>query len=86
METAWEFSEGMQVRNAESWTSVISGFLTVGQIDRTMVLFDRLHERNTVSWTAMVDGYVQASQFREAFEIFFREMQFSKVMEMSSPR
>ncbi|KAE8776102.1 pentatricopeptide repeat-containing protein [Hordeum vulgare] len=78
MEAAWDLFEGMQVRNIVSWTSVISGFVRLRQVNRARAVFDGMPERDTVSWTAMIDGYVQTGQFREALEMF-REMQFSKV-------
>ncbi|KAL6848084.1 hypothetical protein ACP4OV_022212 [Aristida adscensionis] len=78
MDAAWKLFDGMQVRSVVSWTSVISGFVRVGQVDRARALFDCMPERDTISWTAMIDGYVQAGQFREALETF-REMQYSNV-------
>ncbi|KAL6627326.1 hypothetical protein ACP70R_031052 [Stipagrostis hirtigluma subsp. patula] len=79
MDVAWKLFDGMPVRNVVSWTSVIFGFVRIGQVDRARALFDCMPERDAIAWTAMIDGYVQAGRFMEALEMF-REMQHSDVM------
>lgn len=61
------------VRNAVSFTALITGYASRGQVEEARRLFDDMPMRDVVSWNAMISGCTQSGRFDEALE-FFREM------------
>ncbi|KAF6167247.1 hypothetical protein GIB67_043108 [Kingdonia uniflora] len=78
MEVVLGLFENMKVRDVITWTTMITGFINLGQLERAQEYFDQMPERDYVSWTAMTDGYLKANRFKEALQIF-REMQAAKI-------
>ena len=58
------------IRDKISWTSMIDGYLSTGQVSKACHLFNNIPERDAVAWTAMISGYVQNELFIEATYIF----------------
>ncbi|KAJ4965857.1 hypothetical protein NE237_017706 [Protea cynaroides] len=68
----------MHVRSVVSWTTVVSGLVSSGELEAARATFELMPVRNVVSWTAMINGYARNQQPQEAFELF-RRMQLDNV-------
>lgn len=66
------------VKSVVSWTTMISGLATSGDLDAARGVFEQMQTRNVVSWTAMINAYVRNERAQEAFELFQR-MQLDNV-------
>ncbi|XP_058092146.1 pentatricopeptide repeat-containing protein At5g66520-like [Magnolia sinica] len=64
--------------NVVAWTSLLSGYAKLGDLECARRVFDVMPEKNLVSWSAMISGYVQGGQFVEALRLF-HEMQVLKI-------
>ncbi|KAA3490205.1 pentatricopeptide repeat-containing protein mitochondrial [Gossypium australe] len=55
-------------RNAFSWTSLISGYSAIGQVEEGRLLFEQMPDslKNVVSWTTFVLGYARNGLINEA--------------------
>lgn len=51
-------------------TSILDGYLKLGDIIPARRIFDSVKDRDVVSWTAMIVGYVQNGYNNEAMELF----------------
>lgn len=60
----------MPVKNVVSWTTVVSGLVSLGELEEARELFDAMPARNVVSWTAMIDGYAKHGRPQDAVEMF----------------
>ncbi|KAI4319628.1 hypothetical protein MLD38_033207 [Melastoma candidum] len=71
MDKAREVFDGMIDRDVVTWTTVISGYVKCGMLDKAQELFDRPDaRRNVVTWTAMLGGYVKLGRLSEARKLF----------------
>ncbi|KAK9221725.1 hypothetical protein WN944_010154 [Citrus x changshan-huyou] len=70
--------EQFEADNVVSWTTMISGLATSGDLDAARGVFEQMQTRNVVSWTAMINAYVRNERAQEAFELFQR-MQLDNV-------
>ncbi|KAK5831559.1 hypothetical protein PVK06_015357 [Gossypium arboreum] len=54
-------------RNAFSWTSLISGYFAIGQVEEGRLLFEQMPDslKNVVSWTTFVLGYARNGLINE---------------------
>ncbi|KAM7472483.1 hypothetical protein LguiA_010666 [Lonicera macranthoides] len=68
----------MPVRTVVSWTTLISGLVSSGELDDALLVFDQMPVRNVVAWTAIIDGFARSERPQEAFELF-RRMQADNV-------
>ena len=78
MNIALDIFKNMKKRDVISWTSIVTGFLNVEQVDLARKYFDQMPERDSISWTAMIDGYLKLNRFKEVL-MLFREMQTAQV-------
>lgn len=53
-----------------AFTSLLDGYVKLGDINPARIIFDSLRERDVVAWTAMIVGYIQNGFRDEAVEIF----------------
>ncbi|KAL8133147.1 pentatricopeptide repeat-containing protein At2g22070 [Apium graveolens] len=51
-------------------TSILDGYLKLGDIGSARYIFDSVKDRDVVSWTAMIVGYVQNGYNNEAMGLF----------------
>ncbi|TKY46423.1 putative pentatricopeptide repeat-containing protein [Spatholobus suberectus] len=70
--------DNMKTQDMISWTSIITRFANIGQIDLAWKYFDQMPKKDYVSWTAMIDGYLGMNCFIEALTLF-QEIQMSNV-------
>ncbi|KAL4313439.1 hypothetical protein GQ457_01G017540 [Hibiscus cannabinus] len=52
--------------------ALISFYAKCGNLDDSLLVFDKLHGRNVVSWNALICGYAQNGRGMEAIELFER--------------
>ncbi|XP_057417499.1 pentatricopeptide repeat-containing protein At1g08070, chloroplastic [Lotus japonicus] len=62
------------LRDAVSFTVLVTGYVSMGYVDDARGLFDEIPDKDVVSWNAMIAGYVQSGRFQEALDCF-RQMQ-----------
>lgn len=60
----------MPIKNVVSWTTLVSGLVSLGNLEDARELFDAMPVRNVVSWTAMIDGYAKHGKPEDAVEMF----------------
>lgn len=60
------------LRDAVSFTALITGYVSEGHVDDARRLFDEIPAKDVVSWNAMIAGYVQSGRFEEALACFTR--------------
>ncbi|KAG0492780.1 hypothetical protein HPP92_006178 [Vanilla planifolia] len=72
------FFKTMAVRNAISWTVMVSGYVNAGQLSEARKLFDCSPAKDVILWTAMINGYVQHNCSEEALDMF-KEMQMKDI-------
>lgn len=65
--------DGMEGRDAFSWTSMMNAYAKCGHLELAKEVFDEMPVRNAISWSCMISGYSQANQPKEALRMF-REM------------
>ncbi|OAY47120.1 hypothetical protein MANES_06G053800v8 [Manihot esculenta] len=65
--------EKSSMRDAVSFTALITGYASRGFLDKARELFDEIPIRDVVSWNAMIAGYAQSGRSEEALA-FFQEM------------
>ncbi|KAM3380639.1 putative pentatricopeptide repeat-containing protein [Capsicum galapagoense] len=78
MDVALGLFQSMKHKDVISWTTIVKGFVNVGQVDVARKYFDQMSERDNISWTAMIDGYVKENRFKDVL-MLFREMQAAKI-------
>ncbi|KAK7380561.1 hypothetical protein VNO78_33075 [Psophocarpus tetragonolobus] len=68
--------DGMRERDVASWTSMICGFCNIGEIEKAMVLFERMKmeglEPNDFTWNVILAAYARSSNSSKAFAFFER--------------
>ncbi|PQQ05524.1 pentatricopeptide repeat-containing protein [Prunus yedoensis var. nudiflora] len=60
----------MANKNVYSWTSLISGYFSCGQVEEGRRLFNHMPVKNVVSWTTVLLGYARNSMIDEARHVF----------------
>lgn len=72
VEIAQKLVEQSGVSNLDviSFTSLLDGYVKVGDMKPARQIFDSLRVRDVVAWTAMIVGYVQNGLSSDAFELF----------------
>ncbi|KAM6544617.1 hypothetical protein CsatB_025353 [Cannabis sativa] len=68
----------ISLKNAASWTAMISGYARCGQKGDAIRLFGRMPFRNLYTWTALISGLVQSGNGNDAFN-FFIEMRRERI-------
>ncbi|KAL5096935.1 hypothetical protein RYX36_001262 [Vicia faba] len=63
--------DGMSERDVASWTSMICGFCNLGEVEKALVLFERMkmegYEPNEFTWNAIMATYARLGDSRKAF-------------------
>ncbi|GAU35466.1 hypothetical protein TSUD_384210 [Trifolium subterraneum] len=63
--------DGMTERDVASWTSIICGFCNVGEIEKALVLFERMklegYEPNDFTWNVIIATYARLKDSKKAF-------------------
>ncbi|XP_010246195.1 PREDICTED: putative pentatricopeptide repeat-containing protein At5g37570 [Nelumbo nucifera] len=62
--------DGMFERNEVSWTAMIVGYLTFGDLVAARKMFDEMPYRNLASWNAMMCGYLKFGDLESARRLF----------------
>ncbi|XP_021817378.1 putative pentatricopeptide repeat-containing protein At5g37570 isoform X1 [Prunus avium] len=62
--------DGMSERNVVSWTAMVVGYASVGDLDEAHRLFDQMPQRNVVSWNVIISGFVKLGDLTNARRIF----------------
>ncbi|XP_021822061.1 putative pentatricopeptide repeat-containing protein At5g37570 [Prunus avium] len=62
--------DGMSERNVVSWTAMVVGYASVGDLDEAHGLFDQMPQRNVVSWNVIISGFVKLGDLTNARRIF----------------
>jgi pentatricopeptide repeat protein len=62
--------DDMTEKNVVSWTAMVVGYVTVGDLAEAKGLFDVMPQRNIVSWNAIISGLVRLGDLRGAKRIF----------------
>ncbi|PIN06893.1 hypothetical protein CDL12_20554 [Handroanthus impetiginosus] len=60
----------MSVRNEVSWTAMMVGYLSFGDMAAAKCLFDEMPERNEATWNAMIKGLVKFGDLKSARQVF----------------
>ncbi|KAH7843237.1 hypothetical protein Vadar_014269 [Vaccinium darrowii] len=63
---AREVFDGMHERNEVSWTSLVVGYVNVGDVVEAKKVFDQMPKRNVCSWNVMISGFVRIGDLKSA--------------------
>ncbi|KAL4202275.1 hypothetical protein AMTRI_Chr02g220200 [Amborella trichopoda] len=69
----------MRGRDEFTWTTMITGFVRVGDLESARRVFEVMRERFDVEWNAMIAGYSQHGLYMEALDLF-RDMNGKGIM------
>ncbi|KAL3645122.1 hypothetical protein CASFOL_010302 [Castilleja foliolosa] len=61
---------GTSKLNMIAFTSLLDGYIKLGNLDPAREIFDSLDDRDVVTWTAMIVGYAQNGYNNDAMELF----------------
>ncbi|GFP96651.1 pentatricopeptide repeat-containing protein at1g32415 mitochondrial [Phtheirospermum japonicum] len=56
----------MPRRDIVAWNSMLTGFISIGDMENTFDLFTRMPHRNVFSWNLMLRGYIQQNDINTA--------------------
>ncbi|XP_020246098.1 putative pentatricopeptide repeat-containing protein At5g37570 isoform X1 [Asparagus officinalis] len=70
LDDARKVFDAMPDGNVVSWTSMLVGYLSFGDLSSARKLFDEMPIRNVVTWNAMIDGYVKVRDMVNARSLF----------------
>lgn len=70
IECARKVFDGMFDRNEVSWTSMVVGYVNVGDVGEAKKIFDEMPKRNAFSWNAMISGFVRLGDLKSARKLF----------------
>ncbi|KAL6316951.1 hypothetical protein AAG906_024489 [Vitis piasezkii] len=68
--SAYRVFEEMPERDVISWNSMISAYMTRGEIQSAIGLLDKMPERNIVTWNSVVCGLSKAGNMELAHSVF----------------
>lgn len=60
----------MPERDELSWTTIITGYVRIHDLDAARKFLDGMAEKLVVAWNAMISGYVHHGLFQEALQMF----------------
>lgn len=69
---AHKIFEDMYFKPIESWNRLISGYVSICDVESARRLFDDMPERDVVSWNSMISGYIKVRKVDHARELFER--------------
>lgn len=70
IEFARKVFDEMSERNEVSWTSMVVGYVNVGDVGEAKRVFDEMPGQNAVSWNAMISGFVRLGDLGSARKLF----------------
>ncbi|KAI3988432.1 hypothetical protein MKX01_026246 [Papaver californicum] len=64
----------MPVRDAVSWTAIMSGYVNQSNTDMKMAqwIFDGMPKKDVIAWNTMIAGYVKIRDMKLAFYLIKR--------------
>nr|XP_010923534.1 pentatricopeptide repeat-containing protein At1g31430 [Elaeis guineensis] len=68
----------MDVKNEISWTLMMVGYVTIGEIKAALETFNQMPHKDLAAWNALISTLAQCNYFSEALDIF-EKMQRTKV-------
>ncbi|KAF3446737.1 hypothetical protein FNV43_RR11917 [Rhamnella rubrinervis] len=80
MSAARRLFDDMSERDELSWTTIITGYVRINDLDAARKFLDGMTEKLGVAWNAMISGYVHHGFFHEALQMF-RKMHLMGVQE-----
>ncbi|KAI3878174.1 hypothetical protein MKX03_029417 [Papaver bracteatum] len=73
IESAQLVLDEMPVTDEVSWNSIISGYVSLGEMEKARVLFEQVPvRRNVVCWTSLINGYGRNGNLNEMFCLFLQ--------------
>ncbi|XP_028805036.1 pentatricopeptide repeat-containing protein At1g14470-like [Neltuma alba] len=57
-------------RNVVTWTTMVTGYAKLRDLESARMYFDKMPERTVVSWNAMLSGYAQSGAPEETLRLF----------------
>lgn len=57
-------------RNIITWTTMVTGYAKLKNLDSARMYFDKMPERSVISWNAMLSGYAQSGAAVETLRLF----------------
>jgi len=70
VDDARKLFDAMRGGNVVSWTTMLGGYLSFGDVSSARKLFDEMPIRNLVTWNALIDGYVKIGDMLSARNLF----------------
>ncbi|CAL8998725.1 unnamed protein product [Prunus brigantina] len=70
---------GFPEENTLAKNSLISGYLSQGEVEKAREMFDNMVEKDDASWSAMIAGYTKNGMSAEALGLFQKMMTISEV-------
>ncbi|KAK4568155.1 hypothetical protein RGQ29_003793 [Quercus rubra] len=68
--SARKLFDDMSDRNVVSWTAMVVGYITVGDLEEAKRLFNEMPQRNVASWNAIICGLVKLGDLKGARRMF----------------
>ena len=68
--SARKLFDDMSDRNVVSWTAMVVGYISVGDLEEAKRLFNEMPQRNVASWNAIICGLVKLGDLKGARRMF----------------
>ncbi|XP_068661645.1 pentatricopeptide repeat-containing protein At1g32415, mitochondrial-like [Aristolochia californica] len=65
--------------NVVTWTSLVSGYCRIGEVEEAYNLFMKMPRKNVISWTAMIGGFAWNGFYEKALQLFLDMMENHEV-------
>ncbi|KAL9447701.1 hypothetical protein AB3S75_015222 [Citrus x aurantiifolia] len=62
--------DALEVKDAVSWNTIMSGLAKVGQLESARTLFNHMPNRDIISWNSLIAGYAQNGDYMMMRELF----------------
>lgn len=62
--------DALEVKDAVSWNTIMSGLAKVGQLESARTLFNHMPSRDIISWNSLIAGYAQNGDYVMMRELF----------------
>ena len=62
--------DALEVKDAVSWNTIMSGLAKVGQLESARTLFNHMPNRDIISWNSLIAGYAQNGDYVMMRELF----------------
>ncbi|KAF7810800.1 pentatricopeptide repeat-containing protein [Senna tora] len=78
MEDARRLFDEIPVKDVFVWTTLLSGYTNLGDMESAAELFNQMPQKNSISWTSLIGGYAKLGMGHEALQVF-RNMNMHQV-------